>query len=73
MSLPNYRGPSYNAVTITSGVQEGHYLISHHQIMAMYTLGEKCYWLISEYFILMINYYNLNYTKSGTETRHFIH
>jgi len=47
MSLPNYRGTSYNGVTITSGVEEGHYLISHHQLMAMYLLGKKWYWLIS--------------------------
>lgn len=58
MSLPNYRGPSYGGVTIASGVEERNYLISHHQLMAMYALDEKCYWLISECFILMMNYCN---------------
>jgi len=43
MSLHNYRGPSYNGVTIASGVEERHYQISHLQLITMYPLGEKCY------------------------------
>lgn len=52
MSLPNYRGPN-NGVSITYGVEERHYQISHRQLIAIYPLGEEI--LLAEFRVLYLD------------------
>jgi hypothetical protein len=46
-------GPCYNDVVITSGVEEDHYQISHHQLTAKYPLGEEM--LLADFRILYLD------------------